>query len=378
MTAGGFSVCHVSSVHRGVEIRIVRKQLATLAAAGYDARLVIQATDGEVAEMKGMGITSWPLPEFSGNEMERMFRFGARAISTARATRSDIYHFHDPELIPFALWLKWSGHKVIMDVHEDLPGNILHKQWIRPSIRKLVSRTAQWVERFGARRFDAVVAAVPYLGDQFRPYARRLAVVGNFPFLDELVETGEPRPWSQRHAIAYVGSVSRIRGIFELVDALPLADVELQLAGKFMHRNEFEEIQRRPGWGRVVNRGFVGRGDIRDILASSFAGMCTLHPTPSHLIAEPIKLFEYMAAGIPVISANIPYYERVVREADCGLCVDPTDSAQIAQAVRYLREHPDEAQRMGRNGRQRVLGQYSWNREAEKLLTLYREVLADA
>lgn len=375
MNPSSFSVCHVSSVHRGVEIRIVRKQLATLAQAGYRARLVIPATASEVAEMSGMGITTSALAEYTGGEFGRMTLFAAKAIAAARSTRSDLYHFHDPELIPYALWLKALGHKVIMDVHEDLPGNILYKQWIRPSIRGLVSRTAQWIERFGARRFDAVVAAVPYLGDMFRPYARRTVVVGNFPFLDELAQTAGTGEWRARRKIAYVGSISRLRGIVELVDALPQVDVRLQLAGRFMHRQESDEVAVRPGWPWVENRGFVGRAEIRDILATSFAGLCTLHPTPSHLIAEPIKLFEYMAAGIPVISANIPYYEQIVRDADCGLCVDPTDVGQIAQAIRYLRDHPEHAERMGRNGRERVISRYNWNREAEKLLDLYRDVL---
>lgn len=143
-----------------------------------------------------------------------------------------------------------------------------------------------------------------------------------------------------------------------------------------MHASEFEEIQRTPGWSLVENRGFVGRPEIRDILATSFAGLCTLYPTSSHLMAEPIKMFEYMAAGIPVISSNIPYYEQIIKQADCGICVDPTSPAQIAEAIRFLREHPDEAQRMGRNGRQAVLSRYNWNHEADKLVSLYREILA--
>lgn len=370
-------VCHISSVHSGVEIRIVRKQLATLARAGFDAQLVIPATSAEVEEMRAMGITTSALPTAkAGSELSRMVTLGSQAIARARRTKADIYHFHDPELIPYALWLKALGNRVIMDVHEDLAGVILHKKWIRPAIRKTVSSVSRAVELFGARRFDAVVAAVPYLGGIFKGHAKRTVVVGNFPFLDELAQPSQPAPWHERKKIAYVGSVSRIRGIFELVQALPELDLKLQLAGKFMHAAEREAIVREPGWPWVEDRGWVGRAEIRDILATSFAGMCTLHATPSHLIAEPIKMFEYMAAGIPVISANIPYYEQIIKEADCGICVDPTNPAQIARAVRFLRDNPEEAQRMGGNGRQAVLSRYNWDFEGEKLVALYREMLA--
>jgi glycosyltransferase involved in cell wall biosynthesis len=370
-------VCHISSVHSGVEIRIVRKQLATLARAGFDANLVIPASAAEVVEMRAMGITTDALTPAPGSgEVSRMVRLGYQAMVKARRFKADLYHFHDPELIPYALWLKALGNRVIMDVHEDLAGVVMHKQWIHPALRRPVASLSRSAEIFGARRFDAVVAAVPYLGEVFRPYAKRCVVVGNFPFLDELAQGSDPAPWQTRQKIAYVGSVSRIRGIFELVQALPALNLKLQLAGKFMHSPEFDEIQQQPGWPMVENRGWVGRAEIRDILATSFAGLCTLYPTSSHLIAEPIKLFEYMAAGIPVVSSNIPYYEQIVKAADCGICVDPKSSTAIADAVRYLRDHPLEAQRMGRNGRAAVLGRYNWHQEGEKLLALYRDVLA--
>ncbi len=369
-------VCHISSVHNGVEIRIVRKQLATLARAGFDAHLVIPATPAEVQEMSAMGITTHALQPTPGSgEISRMFKLGYEAMSRARQCMADLYHFHDPELIPYALWLKARGHHVIMDVHEDLAGVVMHKQWIHPSIRKPVSLISRAVEIFGARRFDAVVAAVPYLGEIFKASARRTVVVGNFPFLDELAQGSDALPWQQRQKVAYVGSVSRIRGIFELVEALPRLNLKLQLAGKFMHPREYEEIQRVDGWSLVENHGWVGRGQIREILATSFAGLCTLYPTSSHLIAEPIKMFEYMAAGIPVVSSNIPYYQQIVQQADCGICVDPQDPVAIAAAIQYLRDHPAEAERMGSNGRKAVLSRYNWDQEGEKLVALYRAVL---
>lgn len=371
-------VCHISSVHSGVEIRIVRKELATLAQAGYDAHLVIPASDQEATEIRSLGINITQLPRgASTGHLRRMLARGAMATHLARKTQSDLYHFHDPELIPYGLALKAMGNRVVMDVHEDFAGMILHKEWIPNSARHWVSNATRRVELFSAARFDAVVSAVPFLGGIFDPYAKRSAVVGNFPFIDELANSQADAPWSHRKKIAYVGAVSKIRGVSELVRALPQLNVVLQLAGKFVHAPERIELIQEPGWGLVEELGFVGRAQIRDVLASSFAGLCTLYPTPFHVIAEPIKMFEYMAAGIPVISSNIPYYEQIVTQADCGICVDPTDTQQVAQAIAYLRDHPEQAQRMGANGRRAVLDRYNWAFEGRKLVSLYDELLAD-
>ena len=82
-----------------------------------------------------------------------------------------------------------------------------------------------------------------------------------------------------------------------------------------------------------------------------------------------------MAYGLPIICSNFPNLSRIVAESDCGLCVDPTDEQAIADAVRYLRQHPDEAERMGQNGRRAARERYHWGTQAEKLIALYKRLI---
>lgn len=83
-----------------------------------------------------------------------------------------------------------------------------------------------------------------------------------------------------------------------------------------------------------------------------------------------------MNVSLPVIASDIPSWQRIIKENQCGLCVDPLDPQEIAQAIEYLYTHPSEAKQMGENGRRALLTRYSWEGEAKKLLDLYRDLCA--
>jgi len=90
-----------------------------------------------------------------------------------------------------------------------------------------------------------------------------------------------------------------------------------------------------------------------------------------------LKLFEYMSAGIPVVASNFPLWKEIVEGNNCGICVDPLKPKEIADAIRYLLEHSEEAKEMGENGRKAVEEKYNWETESKKLLQIYRELLQE-
>jgi glycosyltransferase involved in cell wall biosynthesis len=91
----------------------------------------------------------------------------------------------------------------------------------------------------------------------------------------------------------------------------------------------------------------------------------------------PTKLFEYMATGLPVIASNFPHWKEILEDNHCGLVVDPLNPKEIARAIEYLLDHPEEASRMGENGRQAVKDKYNWEEEGKKLLDLYERLLTE-
>ena len=301
----------------------------------------------------------------------RMLRTTARVLARARALNADIYHLHDPELIPAGLRLKRLGKKVIFDAHEDVPLQLLSKPYLRPLSARLLSHAFAAYERHACRRFDGVVAATPSIRDKFLAIHPNTVDVNNFPLPAEFDANA---PWSaKQREVCYVGSVSALRGIRELVDAAGLlaSGARVTLAGQFSEPALAAELRTRPGWERLLRVGHVDRAGVRAVMARAMAGVVTLHPAPNYLDALPVKMFEYMAAGIPVIASDFPAWRAIVAGSDCGMCVDPLDPAAIAAAIDYLVRNPTMARRMGQNGRRAVVEQYNWLIEARKLLAFY-------
>jgi glycosyltransferase involved in cell wall biosynthesis len=111
------------------------------------------------------------------------------------------------------------------------------------------------------------------------------------------------------------------------------------------------------------------------VLEHSMAGLVTLHPIINYRDALPVKMFEYMAAGIPVIASDIPLWRSIIESADCGICVDPFDPGAIAGAIDSLFENPERAWRMGENGRKAVVSKYNWSIEEKKLYRFYADLI---
>ena len=180
----------------------------------------------------------------------------------------------------------------------------------------------------------------------------------------------------KRDSVCYVGAISAIRGIRQTVRALEIVPCKLLLAGSFDSPALRAELRAYPGWRHVEECGNVDRPRVAAIMARSFCGPVTLGPEPNYLQSLPIKLFEYMAAGVAMIASDFPLWRSIIDDAECGLCVDPNDPQQIALAIGYLRSHPGLAERMGSNGRRAVQNKYRWEREAARLVALYGELLA--
>ncbi|MET0320806.1 MAG: glycosyltransferase, partial [Duganella sp.] len=241
-------------------------------------------------------------------------------------------------------------------------------------LRGPVGAMARAVETLAARRLSALVAATPHIGAAFAQQARRLAVVRNYPILEELGAAPAGPPLVRDH-VCYVGAITATRGIRQAVRALEQVPVRLLLAGQFETPALRLEMQNAPGWRQVDDCGVVDRAGVARVMARSFCGLVTLLPEPNYLNALPIKLFEYMAAGLPVVASDFPLWRAIVDEAQCGLCVDPARPAEIAAAIAYLHRHPAQARQMGANGRRAVQERYRWEGEAVKLAALYGAAL---
>jgi glycosyltransferase involved in cell wall biosynthesis len=368
-------VVHITSVHNTDDDRIFYKEccsLASLATGGFAVTLVGPGKQSRT--VAGVGILE--VPPFARGHLDRMSRYLLRIGGTVVFLPAEIYQIHDPELLVLGLFLKLLRRQVIYDVHEDYPRKILTKDWIPRHLKHLLSLAMSAIEAAAGRLFDGIVTATPTIAARF-PAAKTITVA-NFPMLEEFRAVAETAYGERPFQVCYVGHLSKARGLFDMIDAAGQARGGaarlLLLAGAFGSAGEEAQGRARAGWQRVDYLGWIDRAGIARLMANARAGLVVLHPNPCFVDAYPIKMFEYMAAGLPVVASDFPLYREILDDGRCGRLISPADPAALARAIEWIFGHPDEAREMGEHGRRRIETLYTWQAEREKLVALYRRL----
>lgn len=367
-------IAHLTSAHPRFDTRVFAKMSTSVVVNGWHCSLVV--ADGQGDEQKD-GVMIYDMGKPS-NRFQRMVSATYHVYRKARRLKADIYHLHDPELLPIGYLLHLAGKKVIFDSHEDYPKQIKDRTYLPRFILLFIGYMLALLEKFCCKRFDGVITATPVIAQKFSQFTSPVLAVHNYPLLNEFVGVNAGEQAKEGYRLCYVGNISYHRGVLEMVELMGSlqSEARLALAGLFSEEGLRDKARQIEGWSKIEEYGFVGRAQVADILGKSDIGLLLLHPIPNYIDALPVKLFEYMAAGIPVICGDVPLWRQIIKDADCGVMVDPLDKEAVLKAAQYLISNPIEAQRMGQNGQKAVYERFNWGSEDKKLLAFYQTIAA--
>jgi glycosyltransferase involved in cell wall biosynthesis len=364
-------ICHLTSAHSRYDSRIFQKQCLSIVKSKNFATLIL--ADGKGNEViKGVNIID---VGFLQGRINRMFRTTQLIYSEALKIDADIYQIHDPELLYVALKLKRNNKRVIFDSHEDAVRTILVAPYLKPPFSIIISKVYGYFERFVCKRLDGIIGATPFIESIFKNVSKNVININNYPILNDAEVS---LTWDEKMTeVCYVGSIATNRGALEIVKSLELITTEtrLNLVGNFAYSKIEAKLKILDGFNKVNEYGYIDSKEVQRVYSRSIAGIITLHPIPTYLESLPIKMFEYMAAGIPFIVSDFPYWRNLLRGYECCIFVNPLDPNEIAKAIDFFAFNKHEAKKMGDKARELVYEKFDWKNESEKLIAFYKLIL---
>lgn len=355
-------ICHVSSAHDRTDDRIFLKECISLAEAGYDVSYVVQSEVSE--DDQGVHIVAIPKRK---SRIKRIFLGPFSAFFTSLKTSASIFHLHDPELLPLAPLYRLLGKMVIFDSHEDVPRQIYSKTWLGPVwMRKAISGIYSAVEWFMLLFCSKIISVTPEITNRFP--AKKKVLIRNYPIL-KLVAS-EKNPHDTLRAV-YAGGLSEIRGIREVIQAVNRLEgrIEFWLLGPWSSENYRLSCMQEDGWKYTTYHGNIRPEEVYSFYSQCDVGIALLFPEKNYLRSLPIKTFEYMASGLPVIMSNFPYWLENFK--DGAIFVDPGNVEQIEAALRKLIDDENYRIHLASEGQASALKNFSWENEARVLIQTY-------
>jgi glycosyltransferase involved in cell wall biosynthesis len=364
-------VAILTSSHSTFDSRIFHKQARSLAEAGYDVTLITPHTENtEQYNVKIHAVGTEDVETAGIRDAHAVYR-------AAKVIDADIFHLHDPGLLPFGLLLTFTTDaKVIYDHHEQYTKAFRRYNFPPDVLNPLVSLYPT-MQSLVCRRFDAIVTTTEEAAADFQRRGHATVVpIRNFPITGDISITQPPINRSAKHLLVYVGGLDETRGFEEMLCLISKLvergmDIEAWMIGPI--NEEKKQVADEIGVSESVEFiGQVPHEEVFSYLHEGDIGLALLDPERFEQDI-PLKLFEYMYSELPVVTTPIGASSKFIRE-EWGVIVPFDDVETQADEVAALLDDPERAQTMGRKGREMVETEFSWENEKERLLDLYREV----
>lgn len=364
-------LCHMTSVHPSTDPRIFYKECTSLVKLGYEVTLVAYGQSREENGIRVIGVGAMP-----SSRIKRILCFSKKVYKAALKTDADVYHLHDPELLPYVKKLKKKKKMVIFDSHENTLEQMYEKTWIPKLFRRVVGNIYKKYATKAFIKADALISVTPYIVDMLRKINPNTYMVTNYPILR--AETQRNKTKGSMFRICFTGGISTNWCHEKILECIDKVDgCEYILCGN-SDESYLRRLKELPAWDKVEYLGLVSNEKAIQVQQSSDVGMALI--LPSNNMNGKVgtigvtKIFEYWMSGIPIICTDFTLWKEIVDNYECGICVNPEDSAAITKAIMRLKKEPATALAMGKNGRRAVEEKYNWQTQEEVLFEVYKKL----
>lgn len=368
-----YKVCHMTSAHESTDVRIFHKECTSIAQNNeYEVYLVACGNSRRENGVKVIGGGQMP-----NSRLKRMLFFSKRIFNISKDLDADVYHLHDPELLIYGLKLKKLGKKVIFDSHENVYEQIKIKSYLPKFIRAFIAKLYLLYETKICMKIDAVIVAdSEHDNNFFENRCRQITFIDNTPKRKEIYDKFTTTECVKNNSVSCVGSLTEERGIEFLIKGCYLAGVKLILAGYFSPDSFFEKVKKMKEFECVDYKGYCSRKEVIEIFKETRIGASTILNLGQYDKAHnlPTKVYEYMAAGIPVIMNDFPFGKIQNDKYDFGILVNPKNPEEIASAIIKLQDDVLYS-KYSENARKAADDVFNWEVEQEKLLSLYAKIM---
>jgi len=358
-------ICHVERMTIHEMPRVLRESKSALQ-AGMKVNIV---GIGESLDWEGIRFIGH---SHARNRLNRFFSTSRKMIDSALRTDSTIIQIHSPEFLLYARKIKKAGKVLIFDSHEFYGYQIMLKEYISKPLRQFVSRIYSQFEEYVCKKYvDCVLYPCTVDGkNYFENRAKHSVKIENYSMIHQIQESEK-----KDQSVIYAGSLTYQRGITHLISAIMQTNACLRLCGSFPSEEYQKSICKALIPGKIEYLGLMDRNQLFEQYSKASVGISTLLPVGQyhHIDNLSTKIYEYMQCGLPVVMSNFPYAVRMNEEYHFGICVDPTNPKEIAEAINELLKHPEQAKEMGRRGKETVKKVFNWEVESQKLIEIYNK-----
>ena len=364
----------------------VERESRSLASHGYAVTVVADASPGvpAIEERLGVRVIRVKRPRLKVRGA-RLFAYQRRLESVLERTLPDILHAHDSDALePVARAARRLAIPFVLDAHELWLGRMPRGRGA--VYRALFRAYYAIIERRYVSRAAAHITVSPVIANylEARYHVPKVALVSNYP---EIVEDEAPvdlrsLPGAERVPVGvplvlHLGSAMAGRGVEQLIGAMTMVpSAHLILLGAGPAGAALMELARAEG---IVDRVHVLLPVPTDkvVAAASTAtiGVAPIIPdTPNNAASMPNKLFQYLAAGLPVVVSDLPQLRQVVEESGAGIAVDTRDPVALADGIGMLLGDRERLKELGRRAREAAEQRYNWAVAESVLLDVYSGV----